>query len=207
MDLAELRDNLNVQLDKQLISSRTLLHGFRMIDEASRKTGAYVDPRYIPFYYYLGKNVSPKSLVEVGFRLGLFSGCFFKSCHSVERFLAFQEAKADEFYSARLGVKNVKDNYKGQFDIHIGHLSDDGFNNLFRSQNWDLGIVNEEVGYDQHRIYLDVLWSQLNDDGLIVMDYISSNDRAKKAFLDFCQIKNREPVIFATRYGTGMVQK
>ena len=77
--MQELKSLLEEKLNKQL-PSRIFLDRMRVLDEDSRKTSAYNDPKYIPFYYWLGTLIKPKSLVEIGFRLGLFSGNFLKSC-------------------------------------------------------------------------------------------------------------------------------
>jgi predicted O-methyltransferase YrrM len=205
MDLLELKKRLEEKLDKQ-ITSRVFLDRMRVLDEESRKSAAYNDPRYIPFYYWLGSMIEPKSLVELGFRLGLFSANFLRSCKSVERFLGYQE-KTAEFYSPRLGKSNVRDHYKGPLDIYVGSINDEEFENLLSKTQWDLAIINEEVGYDRHREYLDVIWSKLNLDGYIVMDYVNRHKPAGEAYMDFCRIKNREPVKISTRYGVGIIKR
>lgn len=203
-------DNLKLQLEelleKQLVSSRVLLSSCRFIDENSRKTAAYQDNAYIPFYYHLGKFIAPQKMVEVGFYLGLLSGCFLKSCKSVKRFLAFQE-KTDRFYSPRLGASNIQDVFKGDFEFYSGQLTDEKFTAKYTEESWDLAIVNEETQYDKHRVHLDILWEQLNLGGYIVMEYIEGWTPAKDAFNDFCKVKNRDPIRFKTRYGTGIVKK
>lgn len=178
----------------------------RMITEDSRKTPAYQDPRYVPFYYWLGTKINPKSMIEIGFRLGLFSACFLKSCKSVERFFAFQE-QSSEFYSPKLGVSNVKDNFKGIFDFYLGKTTDDKFCNYIESSSWDLVLINEESSYDKHRDYLDLVWNKLNPDALIIMDYVNKHLPSKEAYFDFCKSKNRQPMLISTRYGVGILQK
>jgi hypothetical protein len=177
-----------------------------VIDEASRKTSAYTDPTYIPFYFYLGTLIEAENVVELGFRLGLLSGCFLKGCKTAKSFLGFQE-KSDEFYSEKLGKANIKDNFKGEFDFHLGEITDQAFTTKLEAKKWDVAIVNEEKDYDTHRLYLDILWEHLNDEGLLIMDYIYNEAAIKQAYLDFCKITSREPMIFKTRYGTGVIQK
>jgi predicted O-methyltransferase YrrM len=205
MEPIELKLLLEEKLDKNL-SPRVFLDSMRVIDEESRKTAAYNDPRYIPFYYWLGEAVKPKSVIEIGFRLGLCSGNFFRGCKTAEKFFAFQEIST-EYYSPRIGRRNVKDHFKGKFDIHVGFLTDDRVDMILSVNVWDLAIINEEVGYDKHRSYLEVIWSKLNTDGLIIMDYVSRHKPAKEAFLDFCKYVNREPVVVNTRYGIGIIRK
>ena len=204
--MEQLKQNLEDKLNNSNLGSKVLLGRFKVIDEASRKTPAYVDERYIPFYYHLGTMLEPKSMAEIGFRLGLCSGCFLKGCKTVESFLAFQE-QGEEFYSPRIGKSNIQDCYRNDFDVHVGKILDNEWSQKFNEREWDLVLINEEVTYDRHMEYLDFVWPQISFDGLLVMDYISWHKPAKQAFYNFCKIKNREPISIKTRYGVGIVQK
>lgn len=206
MDIEKLRIKLQEELDRQIISATTLLSSFRVITEASRKTSAYTDHRYIPFYYYLGKHIQPKTFLEVGFRLGLLSGCFLKSCKSVESFLAFQK-QGQLFYSPKLGMKNVLDNFAGKVDVYVGDFTDVKFRQRLSTEQWQLVVINEEMTYDEHRLYLDILWPHLEMGGLIVMDYLESHEPARTTYFDFCKVHNRDPITIKTRYGVGLIQK
>lgn len=72
IDLKKLKLDVDVHLKKELISGKLLLDRFCMINEDSRKSPSYSDPKFTAFYYHLGKYLEPKSLLEVGFDLGLF---------------------------------------------------------------------------------------------------------------------------------------
>jgi hypothetical protein len=207
MDLSALKDHIDKKMRRGFVSGKTLLDRMRVISEQSRSTSAYLDARYAPFYYHLGTKLSPKSLVEVGFNLGLLSGCFLKSCKSVERFLAFQTKDEETYYSPRMGRANVLDVYKGELDIHVGDLFDEVFSQKISPNKWDLIILNEETDYDKHRAILDFVWPHVSSDGYLVMDYVKSHDGAKRAWEDFTSSINRDSVIFDTRYGTGLVSK
>lgn len=205
MELNELKKILEEKLNKSL-PSKLFLNKMRLLDENSRNTPAYQDPKYIPFYYWLGTQIQPKSLIEIGFRLGLFSSCFLNSCKSVERLIGFQQ-KTNDFYSPRLGIANVKDNFKGSLYVYTGDIQDDTFEFKLGHDGWDLLIINEEVNYDKHRDYLDLMWGKLNSGALIIMDYIHKHLPAKEAFFDFCKSKNRLPIELETRYGVGIIEK
>jgi hypothetical protein len=205
VNLLELSEHLNDKLGKQL-PSRVFLDNLRVIDEESRKSAAYTDPRYLPFYYFLGTKVTPVNLVELGFRLGLTSALFLKGCRTVQKFLAFQE-KPEEYYSPRLGKANVKSNYRGDFHVHVGSVNDDAFMNRLQATGWDLAIVNEEVSYDKHRLLLDLLWAEMRREALIICDYVTRHRPTGQAYFDFCKSRNREPLVIETRYGVGIVQK
>ena len=204
MKLEEVRTYLYEKLKKRL-PSHIFLDRMRLIDESSRQSLAYNNPTYVPSYYWLGTILQPKTLVEVGFRLGLLSGNFLKSCKTVSYFLAFQESKNGEFYSDRLGKGNIKDAYKGNFYIHVGTCNDDVFVTKLKSLEIDLAIINEEVSYDKHRQYYDLLWPQMAKNGIIIVDYLNKYKPSMVAFNDFCTSVNREPCYVQTDYGLGMV--
>jgi len=50
LSLDILKKEIEPSLKKQAISGRYLLDRFCLIDESSRKSPAYVDPTYAPFY-------------------------------------------------------------------------------------------------------------------------------------------------------------
>lgn len=204
MELEEIKSIVEAKF-KNPLPSHIFLDSMRVIDEESRKSYAYNNSTYIPFYYWLGTLIKPESLIEIGFGLGLLSGNFLKSCKTVKNFYAVQEIK--QGYSLRLGKHNVRDNYKGELYLHFGSLTDDVFEAKFRSVEFGLGIINEESSYDRHRYYLDYLWPQISDGGLIVMDYLKRHRLSDSAFKDFCLSKNLKPTYINTTYGVGLIRK
>jgi hypothetical protein len=207
MELIDIKNTIEVKLKKQLLPSRIFLDRMRVIDENSRKGFAYNNPTFIPFYYWLGTILKTKNLMEVGFKLGLLSGTFLKSCKTVEKFFAFQEMKSDEFYSARLGRGNIKDIYKKCFNVYCGSGDDDAFGIILKSMEFDLVIINEEVSYDKYRKYFDLIWPQVSEGGIISIDYIKKHKPVAVALKDFCITKNIEPTYVNTNYGVGLIRK
>jgi hypothetical protein len=207
MDLEELKDRLTADLDKAAMSSMTLLNGFCFLDdEASKIMPIFRNTRYIPFYYHLGKYVQPKTFLHAGMGLGLESGVFLMSCHSVEHLLVFQDPMK-EHYLPRLGIRNVKNKYKKRdFDSFVGDFDADELRNKINEREWDLVIITEFMNYDRHRKYFDVLWQKTSYDGLMVVEHLS-HEPNKQAFNDFIKLVNRKPVILDTRYGTGIIKK
>ena len=198
----EFIESLQRDLSNEVIHPKVLLSKFRMLDEDSRYAPAYQDPAYLPFYYHLGKYIHPENLVDIGFGLGLNTGCFLKSCHSVKRVTAFQEIS--EFYSPRLATKNLRDLSK---DLEIKSYSkDQEFLDEVASYKQDLVFVNEKLPYDRLRDFLTVTWNSLNDNGMVVVDYLT-DPIVNQAFIDFSKIENRNSVIFETRYRTGVLIK
>ena len=91
INLLELKESLEERLDRGRMSSSLLLSRMRVLSERSRLSPSYNDDWHVPFYYHLGTLVSPESVVEYGFDLGLLSSAFFMGCRSVRKFLAFQQ--------------------------------------------------------------------------------------------------------------------
>jgi predicted O-methyltransferase YrrM len=203
-DLQELKSKIEKKLDKQYPSG-IFLDRLRVIDEESRKTNSYTDPRYIPFYYWLGTLVCPENFVEVGFRLGLCSACFLKGCKTVKKFVGFQQ-RIEEFYSPNLGRRNVRDHYKNDMWLHVGGIHDEETRRLLTMTNWDMVII-DEFNYDTYRSILDVCWSHMSLNGIIAMDYINNHKPSWDAYHDFCKGNNRTSIVVNTRYGVGLVKK
>ena len=206
LSIEELIETVNRKLAAQTIPSKTMLSRFMVNEESSRNSFAYTDPRYLPFFYYLGCQVQPRSFVEFGIRLGLCSGPFFMSCKTVEHFLAFQK-QTEAYYSLRLARRNIKQFYKKEFLAHVGHLGDQQFLEAFKRRQWDLAAINDERSYDEYMSYLNLIWPQLSDDGLIIMDNTNYLKPATKAYHDFCKIVGRKPLAFKSKYGIGIIQK
>ena len=138
--------------------------------------------------------------------LGLLSCCFLSSCKSVERFFGYKTI-TDQFSSMRLGKSNIRAVFKGQRSFLTGNFFDQEFIDIFSPNSWDLVILNCEDSFDKHLEYLEIIWPQLSENGLVIAEYIGRHIPGNDAFLAFCESKNRKPVIFQTRYGTGVLQK
>ena len=205
IDSKILIDFLEEELKAQKVSGRALLDRLCVIDENSRKTPAYLDPNFAGFYYHLGKKIQPESMLEIGFDLGLLSSSFLTSCKTVKNFLGFYET-VDEFFSTRIGKQNIKRVMKGIRECYVGSLYDKEFQQLIVG-GLDFVVITAEKNYDKHLEYFDFIWPNLKENGMVAIDNLIRNPPAKQAFLAFCKSKNREPMNFNTRYGTGLIQK
>lgn len=205
IDFHHIKDLIEKDLNSQKISGRVLLDRLNVIDESSRKTAAYLDHNYSPFYYYLGKYFQAENVIEIGFDLGLLSCSFMKSFKGVENFLGF--CRKDQNKISRIGISNIKKSFKGNYDFYVGEIYDSLFNDLVKKNQFKLAIINDETTYDKHLAYLDFLWEILCDGGIIVCEHINSSKNSKDAFLAFLESKKIEYKIFKTRYGTGVFQK
>ena len=208
MDLQELKISVESDLNKQIVNSAILLDHLCVLNENSRLVCSYVDPRYMPFYYYLGKYIKPKSMFHIGLELGFADACFLKSCRSIETAGGFQEISR-ELYSMKLVEKNLRSFYRETFkpklQLHLGKIED--LDSYLSGQKWDMILVTEEQTYDKVMFYLDMAWKHLSLDGFLVMDSVVTSENARTAWMNFCKIQNREPVLFTTRYGTGLIQR
>lgn len=199
----EIKNNIENGIKKGSVSSRILLDRLRVIDESSRKSGAYQDPSHFPFYYHLGKYLNSKTITNIGFNLALHTCCFLKSCKTVTQVNAF-EREQKEFYSSKLAIANIKDiDKKIKINFYYGKIID--FAKI--ESKTDLVFFNEQINQDKMQESFELMWELVNFDGLHVVDYVDSNKNVKNAFQSFCKIVNREPFYIKTRYGIGIVKK
>lgn len=205
-ELESIAEQLKRDLKNQIIVGSVLLDRLSVIDELTRKTPAYLDHKFAPFYYYLGKYFKSQNLMEVGFNLGFFSACYLKSCKTVENFLGFQKTQK-EYYSMRLGKANIRKNYKGISNFYYGDLFDQEFLMYFGKNPWEVVLLNLETTYDEHLEYLDFIYPSLASGGLIVVDFYDHHKPNKDAIDAFAISKNRQLHYFNTRYGVAIIQK
>lgn len=199
-------DEIVGKIQKASIPPRILLSKFRFIDEASRYSRECLDPYYMPFYYFLGRHIPAKSLVEIGFGLGLNASCYLMGSPDTETYLSVQEPP-QEYYSSRIGIGNVKRVWRHPFFVHVGNVHDEVFTDKLIEHKWDVALISDKKEYDIHMMWLNTLWETMKDDGVICMDYTTSHKQAERAYNDFCVIKHREPYVFPTRYGVGIIVK
>jgi predicted O-methyltransferase YrrM len=208
-DLYKIKTKIEPKLRKGLITSKILLGRSRFIEEASTKSSSFNDPAYFPFYYHLAAQLKTKSLVQIGTQLALPAACFAQGSPLLETYLGLETPTPGEFYSPRLAKGNVRDHMKkfAFINIHVGLITDPEFLHSLKSNEWDVAIVTEQTDYERHRSYLNVLWDRMRLGGIIAVDFMDRHEPSRKAFEDVCRVKNRDPVIVSTRYGTGLVQK
>jgi hypothetical protein len=203
--LQELKKRISKKLESSVLSSKILKSRFKVGND--RPVALFSDPTYMPFYYHLGRVLSTsKKLIEFGFDLGMPSGCFFQGCPGVEHFLAFRK-DSEHFFAKRLGISNIHNILKKKFDLWIGKESDPEFIKAVLLHKWDCAIISDEKQKETtYRSYLDLIWNQMTDGGVIVMDHLNET-AVKEAFVKFCKLQSREPVFIETLRGTGILQK
>ena len=206
MNLRELKKLVNTDLSKYLITTQVLLGKFNMLDDAARNTVVCSDQSYFPFYYHLGKYIKPKNMVEIGFGVGLNSGCFMSSCETVEELFVTQPVMETEVWRVgRTNILKVNQKLRNNLKVAIGDFKD--YEAYISSQKWDLIFLNIPMKYDEYRYVLDVLWECLNFDAYMIVDKINSEDVCQKGFRELCKTKNGEYIELGTLYGSGIVKK
>jgi len=207
MLIDEIHEKVEDKLKNQLITSRVLLDRLRLIDESSRKSSPYQDPKYLPFYYYLAKAMEASSVLHIGFDLGLPLCCFLQGSASTGRTLGFQR-RDKAFYSPRLALSNIKDikGRKFESECYHGGVLDPEFHARL-SRGFDLIMITERLNSDQLSETLDVCWNYISMDGFLVLDHAKADKFMGEVLSSFCKAKNRPLVFFDTRYGAGLTQK
>lgn len=207
MDISLLKE----KLQSKVVSPRMLLSNLKFLNEQSKETIAFSDPMNLPFYYHLGKQLTVGEVFQIGAKdtSAYIGPCFLQSCRSVHNWIVVDESLNPWF--AGLVRSNLKNHMTSESDAVVLLESNTEFlERKLKRFSWDMAIVSESCVKDKFSQYLDLAWSNLRDEGLLVVDYISEKRPTTSpdlhgAFKKFCRVKNREPVIFDTRYGVGIV--
>lgn len=204
--LDELITQLKEKMKKQHVPPRILLDRLRLIDEGSRRSGQYLDPNYLPFYYHLSGLISPQDVLHIGLELGLPSCCFLLGSKTASSMTCFQR-RLSGFYSPRIALSNIKDVKGRKFPVEFynGLIIDREMQDKM-SKGFDLVMITEKTSPDDLQEILDVTWERLRLDGFVVVDHISEKERAM-VFNNFCKTKDRPFFNIQTRYGVSIVQK
>lgn len=206
MDLNKLKFEVDKSFLSGLLGTSVLLGHLRLIDEDSRKSPQYQDPKYLPFYYHLAKHINPSSVLNVGLNLALPLCCFLKGSSSATSAIGLQ-LRSSDFYSPRLALANIRDvkGRKFSMDFHYGNVTDEELARKV-SAGVDFVMITEKVGTNLIDV-LEVCWQNLNLDGFVVLDRAPPESPDGRLFSDFCRSKNRDVIFFGTRYGTALAMK
>jgi hypothetical protein len=203
ISLQDLKKRINKKLEVGALPAKVLQSKFKV----GFPLAVHSDPTFMPFYYHLGRILKgAKNLIELGFDLGMPSGCFIDGCGSVDKFLAFKK-KTDQYYPKRLGVSNIHTILRKKFDLWVGEESDPEFIKMVLLDKWDCAIICDS-GHEEktYRAYLDLVWNQMMYGGLVVVDLLGYKP-VKAAYESFCKVQGREPFLINTLRGTGIIQK
>lgn len=194
---------LTEKFEKGLMTTGVLLGNAKLVDESSRQSSPFIDPSYLPFYYYLGCQVAPERVSQIGTIGGLPALCFLQGCKTVKEWNAAQE-KVEHLIPENIIISNI------MMKIGGGHGSLTAGSKLHILKSMvrpcDLALLTDWYDEADTEDYLNLLWENLSDEGLLVVDYINQ-DATKAAFEKFYRVKNRQPMLFNTRYGVGILQK
>jgi hypothetical protein len=206
MTLQEIRKFVGRRLETTPLSPKLFLSRFKIgVDSLPV---LFTDPTYLPLYYYLGRLLpQTKNLLEIGFDLGMPSGCFMSGCPGIEFFLAFRKAVSEGYHTKRLGVSNIHNIWKKRFDLWVGNETDPEFVKSVLGRKWDCVLVGDARAEEKTiKAYLNLVWNQMADGGLVIVDYLVS-EPVREAYNSFCKSNNREPFVLKTFRSTGMLQK
>lgn len=168
-------EEIKNKLNKNLLNSKNLTSNFKFLDNNSKKTIMYNDNFYIPFFYYLGNLIKPKSLFELGLNLSIQSSCFLKSCKTVDYFLGFQQ-KNEEYYNINIPRSNLNMNYNKDYNFYYGNFFDEGFQK-YLNKKFDLIFINQEYNFDKlFEISESLYLNNLNKEGMMVFCDISKKN-------------------------------
>lgn len=198
-------DQLDIDLKKSLVGTSLLTSNLKFIDELSKKSSAYNDNTYIPFYYHLGKYLKPERLLEIKVDLGFTGSCFLKSCKTPEYYLGFQP-KMEIPWNKNLYISNIKKNYKKELGLYYGKFLDKKFLDLVEEKKIDAAIINTKDDHDNLFTLCDFIYLNLSNNGYLIIDFIK-NSRNEEIFFNIANGYKKEYKVFNTRNGTGVIKK
>lgn len=172
------------------MSSRILLSHTKVFDESVRFSSIYADNRHFPFYYYLGQQINPEKVMQIGPYLGLPAACFLQGGRSVKEWMCVGER-------SKITESNIRLHCKG-WAVLV-----DWESVLCESYKADVAFLSQQFSKEQSIEHMGFLWDHLKSEGLLVVDYITTSN----AFAEFCRVKNRTPIIFQTRHSIGIIQR
>jgi len=198
---------LREKLVKSVIRSDALLANMRFLDVEARKSSEFSDPRYYPFYYYLGQQLQSHSVVQVGSQIGLVGSAFLQGCRTVEDWLSIDIPRNNGASLAGITKGNIQKHCGGKVDaMYMSPNADILLKEGNSSWHPDTMFISERFDPEIYKIVLEFAWKHLITEGILIADYITT-DAIRPVFESFCRVKNREPIVFDTRYGVGIIQR
>jgi predicted O-methyltransferase YrrM len=197
----QILDIVASKFENRDIATDVILPNIKLLDTSSRQSPAFNDPKYLPFYYRLGCEIKPKKVLQFGSKIGLISAAFLKGCRTVDEWFFIDENKT----YLNIIESNLKLN--GCNKIKFRFLDKNPIENEEKFELYaDIALIAEEYDSKKLMTYMNFAWNSLKSDCLLVVDYIQKSD-SHDAFMSFCEIKNRTPVFFKTRYKVGILTK
>ncbi len=198
-------DNLSQNLNKCCISSNIIIGSLKFLGSSTPETPTFNDPRYFPFYYHLGKEFDkPIQVYQIGSKLGLIGACFIQGCDHPVKWKAMEENLEGLIHPCSIINSNLRKFTKDGGSTEMFCFYKNALTTILADQNLDAAFLTEKYDAERTQIYLEYLWNRLRPEGLLVVDYIE-DDVIKESFSGFCRVKNREPFVFKTRYGVGII--
>ena len=192
---------LREKLDKRLMDPKILLGTAKFLTSSAQSAPVCNNFRYFPFYYYLGTQTSPQTVVQIGSKLGLIGNCFMQGCKTVTSWLAM-DGNRPPVNVIRSNLRMHCTGLVESMPLVREKLTADGDTTPYI----DMGFLTEKYDPEEMEIYLEFFWRNIKPEGLLVVDYIAF-EAAKEVFNGFCRVKNREPVLFDTYCGVGILTR
>lgn len=189
---------LKHNFENKNISTNVIIPNIKTINNLSKNSPAFTDPKYLPFYYRLGCEIKPKSVIQIGSNMGLVGACFLKGCDTVENWTCI------DINNNHTNI--IKSNLLKKYYLSIKNLFIiDDIKKIELKEKYDLAFLTENL---DHIFYdcLMYLWDNTKSNGVLVVDFIFEKN-IDEIFKNFCEVKNLNPFLFNTRYGTGILVK
>lgn len=178
----EVQQRLAERIKKSNVPAHILTRKLRMTYDLSRSS-TYADSKWIPFWYDLGKEFKPKSILSMGDKLCVYTACLIIGAGGCEDVTYAEFGSSNRFTRQNLiisGAKKVKSNIEA-------YVEQDAF---------DFGIASGDFSGG-----FDFIWGALKLGGVLcVID-------AGTQFEEFSKVKNRSSITFKLRHNIGLLRK
>lgn len=186
-------EDIQNKLNKNWLSGKEFLSGYGLIDERSRQTSTYCDPKYFAFYYFLAQKLSVKKVLNIDVGLGLEAVAFLKGCKKKPSFIGFHTKKEGSYYCPLFALHNVK-KINSKVEIYTGHLDNLSIQLVDYLMIVKTAFVIEEMNR----------WWDLMKSGIMTVDYANQN---KNVINLFAKIKNKDYNSINTKFGVAVFRK
>lgn len=197
---------LRKQLESGNMPANILFSNLGFMNYQIKDSIRFCDSKNLPFYYHLGKQLFVSKVLQIGLEdtSAYIGPCFMQSSKSIHHWIGIDNDMNKMINFVRSNIKS-KMTDDGDCSILIGDF--EYLKSKLKVFEFDLCII----ATDKEKTFiegLEIAWPKLKDEGLLVCDYISENTPdINNCFLKFCRVKNRQPVLFNTRNGVGVIEK
>lgn len=200
--LKESIDAINSKIKNKNLPLYFFTSNLCMIDEKSKLSSSFSDPKNIPVYYYIAKQFNPKNVIEVSPGLGFYSSAILKGSNSIESIKGYH-IENENYYNYRLFLKNIKRSNR-KVDVDFEFLNKD--NMLIDDKEYDMICLSYPLEKSISFDLINDLWDNMSS-GYLIINYTGKNQDNLELKNILSHSINREFLQIESRYGISVTEK